>query len=146
MQLLKKIITMKKILVLSVFSFLMATMVHAQKVEVITSHKPGWHKIGETTASFKTDRDAVTVLGADNFKSILIKVTDAPIHFDDLEVYFDNDTKQDVSIRSDFKQGQESRVIDLTGGSRSVKKVVFKYKTVPNWQGDKAHVELYGYK
>src|SRR5689334_18058512 len=123
---------MKKIFVLSVFSFLMATIVHAQKVEVLTSHKPGWHKIGETTASFKADRDAVTVLGADNFKSILIKVTDAPIHFDDLEVYYDNDTKQDVQIRSDFKEGGESRVIDLTGGSRSVKKVVFKYKTVPN--------------
>lgn len=137
---------MKKIIFLSVFSFLFATMVNAQKVEVLTSHKPGWHKIGETTASFKADRDAVIVLGADNFKSILIKVTDAPIHFNDLEVYYDNDTKQDVQVRSDFKQGQESRIIDLTGGSRSVKKVVFTYKTVPNWKGDKAHVELYGYK
>src|SRR5437773_2635343 len=123
--------TMKKILLLSVFSFLFISMLNAQKPEVITSNKPGWHKIGETTVGFKTDRDALVVLGADNFKSIVIKVTDAPIHLDDLEVYYDNDTKQDVQVRSDFQKGQETRVIDLTGGTRSLKRVVFKYKTVP---------------
>jgi hypothetical protein len=137
---------MKKLLLLTTFSFLFILMVKAQKPEIIMSNKPGWHKIGETTVNFKTDKDALLVLGADKFKSILIKVTDAPIHLDDLEVYYESGNKQDVQIRSDFKKGGESHVIDLNGLGRNLKKVAFKYRTVPNWKGDKAHVELYGYK
>lgn len=137
---------MKKIFLFAIVSMLCVSFVKAQKVEVITSNKPGWHKIGETTVGFKSDHDVVVVLGADKFKQILLKVTDAPIHFDDLEVYYENGNKQDVQVRSDFKAGGETRVIDLNGADRDLKKVVFQYRTIPNWKGDKAHVELYGYK
>src|SRR5204863_5805506 len=103
-------------------------------------------KIGETTADFKAEKDELIVLGADAFKSIKIKVTDAPIHIADLEVYYESGDNESIPLKSDFKAGGESRVIDLKGNTRALKKVVFVYNTVPNSKNDKAHVELYGLK
>lgn len=137
---------MKKILLFLTVSFAVTSIASAQKPAVVTSGKPGWHKIGETTVDFKADKDALIVLGADKFKAIQIKVTDAPIKLEDLEVYYENDTKQDVQVRNIFKAGEKTRIIDLTGGDRNLKKVVFVYHSIPNWKGEKAHVELYGLK
>lgn len=137
---------MKKTLLIAVLALFISGIVHAQKVEVVTSNRPGWHKIGETTVNFKSDKDAIYVIGADKFKSLFIKVTDAPLRVDGAEVYFDNENKQEVEVNTNFKAGTKSRIIDLIGGERSLKKVVFYYKTIPNMQVDKAHVELWGLK
>jgi len=137
---------MKKTFMILAVTLLSVSFAVAQKVEVLTSNKPGWHKIGETHVDFKSDKDKIIVLGADKFKSILLKVTDAPIHLEDLQVFYDNDTQEDISIRADFQKNSESRVIDLKGGDRKLKKVVFVYRTVPNAKVDKAHVELWGMK
>ena len=143
---------MKKLLIVLLIPAFMSA-VYAQKPSVtdkkpavVVSDKAGWHKIGETTANFKTDRDELIVLGADKFKSIKIKVTDAPIHISNLEVYYESGDKEDIILKSDFKAGGESRVVDLKGNSRDLKKVVFVYNTVPNAKSEKAHVELYGLK
>jgi len=118
----------------------------AQQPAVMMNDKAGWHKIGETTADFKAEKDELVVLGADAFKSIKIKVTDAPIHIASLEVFYEAGDNETISLKSDFKAGGESRVIDLKGNTRALKKVVFVYNTVPNSKNDKAHVELYGLK
>jgi hypothetical protein len=123
-----------------------ATNVKAQKPAVVVSNKPGWHKIGETTANFKVERDVLEVLGADKFKAIKLKVTDASIHIYDLEVYYESGDKEDIQVRQDLKRGEETRVIDLKGKERALKKVVFIYKSVPNARDEKAEIELYGLK
>lgn len=124
----------------------MGTSIYAQKPAVVTSEKPGWHKIGEVTANFKVDKDAIVVLGADRFKAIKLKATDAPIHIFDLEVYYESGDKEDIQVRQEMKAGEETRNIDLKGYSKELKKVVLVYKTVPNMKEDKAHIELYGLK
>ncbi len=144
--LLLKTFIMKKTLFIAVFALLTSGIVSAQKVGVVASNKPGWHKIGETTVDFRSDKDVIYVVGADKFKSLFIKVTDAPLRMEDAEVYFDNDNKQDVAVNMNFKAGTKSRIVDLNGGERSLKKVVFHYQTVPNFKVDKAHVELWGLK
>lgn len=137
---------MKKTFVLAFFSILLTTAVQAQKPVVVWSNKPGWHKIGETTVDFKAEKDALLVLGADSFKDIAIKVTDAPIHIHDLTVYYENGQSENIQLRNDFNPGDESRIINLNGQNRKLKKVVFDYGTVANWRGEKGHVELYGLK
>jgi len=135
----------KMLLVLSVI-VLSNSLANAQKKEVVKSNKPGWHRIGEVTVNFKADKDVIAVLGADKFKAIKLKVTDAPIRMDDLKVVYENESTEDLQVRAEFAKGGETRVIDLKGGDRNLKKVIFFYKTVPNWKGEKAHVELYGLK
>ena|SRR5437868_14953259 len=118
----------------------------AQKPEVITSDKAGWHKIAENTVDFKSETDEILVLGADRFGFIKIKVDDAPINLISFDIYFESGDKQNVTIGKEIKAPGETRVVQLNGGERSIKKIVFTYKTVPNYQDKKAHVELWGLK
>jgi hypothetical protein len=55
--------TMKQTLFLLAAALISVTALRAQKVEVVTNDKPGWHKIGETHVDFKTDKDVVKVIG-----------------------------------------------------------------------------------
>ena len=120
-------------------------LVTAQQPAVMVSSAPGWHKIGSATVDFKTDRDEITVLGNDKFSQLKLRVEDAAVDMQDLEVYFENGTKQDVQVRTPMKPGTETRVIDLEGGTREIKKVVFVYKTIGTTD-TKATVVLYGMK
>ena len=118
----------------------------AQKPEVIMSDKTGWHKIGKTTVDFSKEKEEISVLGADRFAKIKFKVEKAPINLISLEVYFESGDKQDIVVNSKIKAPGESRVIDLNGGERSLKRIVFVYKTMPNNKDKKAQVEIWGLK
>ena len=118
----------------------------AQQPAVLVSNAPGWHKIAETTVDFTKDRDEVMVLGADRFTALKFMVTEAPIDLQDLEVWSEKGTKQNIQVRTLLEMGKESRVIELYGGSQEVNKIVFIYKTLPNRTDTKAHVEIYGLK
>jgi hypothetical protein len=134
----------KLIFVLTLFVFGIA--VSAQKPAVMSSDKAGWHKIGETTASMKTEKDEISVMGADKFRSIKIRVTDAPVHIASLAVYYESGDAEEINVNSDMKAGQESKVFELKNANRPLKKVGFVYKSMPNANNDKAHIELYGMK
>ena len=120
--------------------------VYAQQPAVMASDTKGWHKIGETTVSFKSEKDEIMVMGADKFAKIKFKVEDEPINLQSLEVYYDKGDKQDIMVNMPIKAPGESRVIDLNGGERDLKKIVFVYKTMANNQDKKAHVEVWGLK
>jgi hypothetical protein len=134
---------MKKIAILLLIAIGTYGKINAQ---VVLSDKTGWHKIGETKADFTKERDEISVMGADRFASIKFKVTEASIQLNSLEVYYEEGDMQKVMIGSSIKAPGESRVIDLTGKERNLKKVVFVYKTVDNVKDQKAHVELWGLK
>jgi hypothetical protein len=118
----------------------------AQEPSVMLSDKPGWHKIGEVKADFKMENQSISVLGNDKFQSILLKVTDAPINIEGLQVFYESGEMEEFDVKNELKAGSETRKIDLKGGAQEIKKVMFTYKTLPNQQEEKAHVELYGLK
>jgi len=118
----------------------------AQKPAIVVDDRDGWHKIGGTTVNFEKDRDEILVIGADRFASIKFKVKGAPIQLMDLEVYYESGDKQDINVNMPIKELGESRVIDLNGGERDLKKIVFVYKTISNRKDVKAEVEVWGYK
>lgn len=142
---------MKKVLLIGVLAFAGSYFVaNAQTKDkthaVMVSDTKGWHKIGETTVSFTKEREEVVVVGSDRFASIKFKVTDAPIQLMDLEVYFESGDKQVIKVNTSIKAPGESRLIEIKGGERDLKKIVFVYKTLPNRKDDKAHVEIWGLK
>jgi hypothetical protein len=143
---------MKKLIIILLALTASYTNASAQKkgkgekeVNVVTSDKTGWHKIGEMVASFSKERDVMVVAGADRFAALKIKVTEADIKISDIEVYYENGTQEDINVRVDIKNGGESRVIDLKGGERSIKKIAFVYKTAGG-STEKAHLEVWGLK
>jgi len=87
-----------------------------------------WVLIGEKKVSFLIDHDVIQVTGNDNYSKLKVKVKDGPVHIIDMDVHFENGDKFDVSLKQRIPKGGESRVIDLPGGSRNVKKIEFWYE------------------
>ena len=138
---------MKKILFIILIAMASSySTAFAQVPKIVISDKDGWHKIGHTRVNFEKDRDAISVIGSRKFSTIKFQVTVAPIIISDLEVYYSSGDMQKININETIKSPGESRVIDLKGGERNLKKVVFIYKTLPNRKDKKAHVQLWGYK
>ena len=138
---------MKKIiLVFFAMSALLVNVAFAQEPSVMLSDKPGWHKIGEVKADFKMENQSISVLGKDKFKSILLKVTDAPINIEGIQVFYESGEMEEFEVKNELKAGAETKKLDMKGGEQEIKKVTFTYKTMPNQQDEKAHVELYGLK
>lgn len=112
---------------------------------VITSlYGADWVKLGMRTAKHSVDRDVILVGEKEGtFTGIKLGVRRAGIHFLDLKVHFMNGDVKDVEIRKLIPAGGETRVIDLPGKNRKIKKVVFWYKT-PKKKGKEARVRLWG--
>ncbi|HMT00133.1 MAG TPA: DUF2541 family protein [Saprospiraceae bacterium] len=104
-----------------------------------------WVIIGQKEANYGPDRDVLKVTGNDIFKAIKIKVTDAGLDMMDMDIYFENGEKFNVAIRKNFKQGEESRVIDLPGNRRRIDRISFLYDTKGIMKG-KANVLVFGKK
>lgn len=117
-----------------------------KKVEIVTSNKPGWQKIGQMTADFKKERDVMVITGEDRFAALKIKVTDADINITDMKVHYENGTSQKIKVSQEIKKGTESLLIDLDGGERKLKKITFIYKTIANSDHEKAELEVWGLK
>lgn len=102
-----------------------------------------WRFIGDKIAAYGVDRDVLWVNGNDAFRQIKIRVTSAPLHIIDMDVYFENGEKMNVPLKNNFRQGDESRVIDFPGGLRKIKKIEFLYETIGVRKG-KARVAVWG--
>ena len=111
-----------------------------------STHAPtGWNFIGDKIAAYGVDRDVLWVTSNDAYKQIKLKITGARLHIIDMDVYFENGEKMNVALRNVFNQGSESRVIDLPGGVRRLKKIEFLYETIGFVRG-KARVAVWGFK
>jgi hypothetical protein len=103
-----------------------------------------WFFLADKNVGFGIDHDVIHFGNwKDDVRQIKLKVTDGPIRMYDMKVHFDNGDVQDVSLRSRFTQGSESRVIDLNGGLRHLKKIEFWYETKGFARG-RARVAVWG--
>lgn len=139
---------MKRIFVTALL--IMATMVYtklfAQKPAVVATNEPGWTHIGHTTASYKMQNESIVVLGADEFTSLKIKVTEAALKLQSMKVVYESGDVEEIDLRNHFSAGTESRSISLKHPDRDIQKVAFTYKTANDATGEKADIDLYGLK
>lgn len=113
---------------------------------VLFAQTSKWHLLGSREVSFITEKDVI-VVGADEglFKTIKLKVKKSAVHFNDMKVHFANGGVFDVKLRKKIPAGGETRVIDLPGNGRNIKKVVFwYYSTLKNPK--RAVVKLFGHR
>jgi hypothetical protein len=134
---------MKKLLIVWLIVF---TASCSRKTTLVVGDREGWHKITETIVNFEKEREEITLVGSNSFAKLRLVVFDASIDLQDMEVYYENGKKQDVSLRTPIKEDEKSRIIDVTGKESSITKVVFSYKTLPNKEREKGMVQLWGYK
>lgn len=109
-----------------------------------TAAAAGWEVLGRRTVQFRTDQDVITVQPNEGrFTKIKLHVSGNGVEFRDLKIFFANGQVHDVKIASHISRGGETRVIDLPGGKRTIKRVRFVYRSSP-WNPKKAVVTLWG--
>jgi len=104
---------------------------------------PGrWEVLGQRQVDFRNDHDQIDVGRSEGrFKQIQFKVKDAPIEVSNMVVTFANDQTFSPKIRHRFAEGSGTRVIDLPGDRRVIKRIDFDYKSV-NRRDGKGTVEV----
>jgi hypothetical protein len=108
---------------------------------------PKWENLGSRTVNWSADHDIIPVTAAKgNFKSIKLFVDKAPVSFGNVKIHFANGGVQDVAIKNRIPAGGETRVIDIVGKDRVIKKVTFWYTTSKPAPKGRAIVTLYGRK
>ena len=110
----------------------------------IVDQGPKWEKLGSRKVKYTIDRDEILVTRMEGrFSAIKIKVYKAPIDMMKCVIHYGNGQTQEVQMRNTIRAGGETRVIDIPGSKRVIKKVVFWYDT-KNFVGKRAKVELWG--
>jgi hypothetical protein len=99
-------------------------------VSVAADGKHEWVELGSQKVDAQKEKDTITV-GSDEgqFGRIRIEVRDGDLVMSNIKVVFGNGESFSPDVKHEFKEGSRSRVIDLPGGKRVIKKVEFTYRS-----------------
>jgi hypothetical protein len=106
----------------------------------------GWKQLGKRQVNLAGDRDVipVTVLQG-SYRRIMFVVHRSALEMWDVKVVFANGEVFSPQTRLHFAQDTRSRIIDLPGWKRVIKRVEFAYRS-KNLLTGRALVELWGKK
>ena len=106
----------------------------------------GWERIGSKTVNFKLDRDVIPMgLEDGRFSKLKVAVTRGSLNMHKMVVHYANGTKSEIALRHNFGRKSTSRVIDLPGTKRFIKKITFVYDT-KNYSKQRAKIHVFGKK
>ena len=139
---------MKSLIQLVCLSFVVLTFSNVAQsaclVPNIHALQGRWEMLGTRTVNFANDRDEIMVTGAEGlFTALKVKVLQSAMDMNKMVVHFGDGSTEEIALKNVFRAGDESRVIDLPGNKRVIKKVVFWYDT-KNYKKRRAVVELWG--
>lgn len=102
-----------------------------------------WKLLGERTVHGRFDKDVVDVGAREGtFQKLEVRVKGSALEMYDIKVVFGDGSDFHPETRLVFGKGSWSRVIDLPGNQRVVRRVEFKYGNLP--RGGRARVRLFG--
>lgn len=103
-----------------------------------------WELLGARKINYGLDRDEILVTRAEGiFSAVQLRVKRGPINMHKMAIHYGNGEVEEVELRENFRAGSASRVIDLPGNKRIIRKVVFWYDT-KNISARKGVIELWG--
>ena len=102
-----------------------------------------WEHLGAREFDLKGDYERIEVARSEGrFNELQIRVKGAPIEITRMVVTFGNDEKFTVTLHHRFAEGSGSRMIDLTGDRRPIKRIELVYHSINRREG-KGRVEVY---
>lgn len=137
---------MKTKMNLSVFAILLLNFLalSSQSFAQGTARPDKWSLLGSRLVKHSLDKDEIIVTGSEGvFDAIQIRVKKSGINMHRCVVHFGDGSTQEVEFKEEFQQGSESRLVNLEGTNRIIRKVVFWYDT-KNYRRKQALVELWG--
>ena len=88
-----------------------------------------WTLLGQRHVTDRAEKDSVEVTASEGvFDAIQIRVKRSAVRFYDVTVVYGAGTSDDLEVRDVIPAGGKSRVLDLRGGNRVIKRVNFAYE------------------
>jgi hypothetical protein len=95
-----------------------------------------WEELGCQSVGLLGDRDVIRVGRREGrFKAVKLKVSGNDVNILDLKVVYANGDPDDIQVRSQIRQGGETRPLDLRGRERSIDRIELIYRAKPNFKG-----------
>jgi hypothetical protein len=112
------------------------------RMDAYVEANTGWNKLGERWVDGKADRDVLWVTAREGaFRKVMFKVEHSAVEMYDVIITFGDGSTFSPPTRLVFGREQRSRVVDLPGNARIIKKVEFRYGNLPG--GGRAQVEIW---
>lgn len=130
-----KITTVLLLVVIALFSF---------KPPIRRGDGKTWEYLGSRKVNFGIDRDEIPVTFFEgSFSKLRLKITNGSLNMHKMIVVYGNGVRDEIEMRHHFSKRAPTRIIDLNGNRRVIKKVIFWYDT-KNVSNRRATIQLYG--
>jgi len=106
-------------------------------------HDQGWQYLGQAHVDGRVDHDNISVGARGSFRSIQLRVQNAPIEFERVVVHYENGASEVLQVRQRIPAGGSTRDIDLRGNRRNIRSVELWYGKAARASG-RPQVTLYG--
>jgi hypothetical protein len=103
-----------------------------------------WEELGCSKAGFLPDKDVIRVGRREGrFSAIQLRVSRNKVHILNLRVVYERGPPDDIEVRSEIRDGGETRPLDLRGERRAIDRVELVYLAQPSFKGS-ARVCVFG--
>lgn len=103
-----------------------------------------WDHIGMRPVDFRVDHDVISGAGDGAFRAIRIDVEGGDLEMFNVKITFGNGETFSPGTRLYFREGTRSRVIDLPGAARLIRRIDFFYRSALFGAQGRAIVHAYG--
>ena len=93
---------------------------------------------------FRVDHDVIVAAGDGAFRAIRIDVEGGDLEMFDVKLSFGNGETFSPATRLYFREGTRSRMIDLPGDARIIRRIDFFYRSAAFGAPGRAIVHVYG--
>lgn len=101
----------------------------------------GWTRLGERWIQGAVDHDTISAIGQGRFRQVTVRVEHSAAELFDIVFTFGDGTTYSPGTRLVFGPGTTTRVIDLPGDARIIRRVDFRVANLPG--GGRAQVEIW---
>jgi len=124
---------------------IVAGLIAAAIAVPLPAEAASWVTLGSRSVSLFRDHDTIHVgMMSGLFTKIRMSVTGNAVFMQDLHVTFASGAGANLPVRFLFLPGTSSRVIDLPGAARLIRRIDMTYRRIP--LGGTAVVTVQGYK
>ncbi len=130
--------------IMVLLSLILCSSCSAQSVASTTVPISNWDILGERIVNMGGDYDEIIVTARKGtFRKLKFKVMYAPIFVKNVRVVYGNGSFENHKVNAAFRKGHFTKVLDLKGGNRVIRKISFNYSTINNGKG-RAKVIAFG--
>ncbi|NOQ72996.1 MAG: DUF2541 family protein [Crocinitomix sp.] len=118
------------------FALVFSTVAMSNVVAKEVAAPGAWEKLGVKKVDLKADHDVLVVSFHEGFYSkVKFVIRKAPLHLTNVNIVFGNGENKNIIFNKRFAAGSTTRIIDLPGNKRIIKKIKMNYKTIPSGTG-----------